>query len=264
MPVEQRPIHFRASFDQAAEDYDAARPGYPAELIADIVTLATLPSPARILEVGCGTGQATRPFAERGDHIDCLDIGESLLEIARRKLAAFPRVRFHHAAFETWPGEPGAFDLVLAATAFHWIVPEVGYSKAASLLEAGGSLAICSNEHRAFPPDFAADLSRIDRQIVPSWPDPRNPPELDAAIAETAATIDATRRFAPVVVRAYPWSRSYTTTEYLRLLNTYSNYRALDEPTRARLFEAIADLLERLYGGTISKSYLAVLYLARK
>jgi SAM-dependent methyltransferase len=264
MPVEQRPIHFRTSFDQTADDYDAVRPGYPPDLIDDIVTLAALPSPAHILEIGCGTGQATLPFAQRGDHLTCLDIGASLLSIAQHKFAAYPNVQFHHAAFETWPAQGNTFDLVMSATAFHWIAPEIGYSKAAALLKDPGSLAIFANEHCPQSPDFAENLYQIEQQFVSWWPDPRTPPNLEAVIAETAATINATKLFAPVVVKTYPWTQSYTTATYLRLLNTYSNYRNLEERTRMQLFHDIADLIDHKYNGTVIKEYLAVLYLAKK
>ena len=50
----------------------------------------------------------------------------------------------------------------------------------------------------------------------------------------------------------------------MRLHNTFSNYRSLDDTTRAEIFRAIAELIDQHYAGTITKSYLAVLYLARK
>lgn len=264
MPIERRPNHFRSSFDQVADDYDAVRPGYPPLLISDIVSLAALPSPARILEIGCGTGQATLPFAQRGDQLICLDIGGALLSIARHKFAAYLHVQFHHAAFETWPAPADSFDLVMSATAFHWVAPEIGYPKAAALLKETGSLAIFSNEHRPLAPELAADFYHIEQRIVPWWPDQRTPPTLEAVIAETAATINATRLFAPVIVKTYPWTQTYTTSTYIRLISTYSNYRSLKASTRTQLFRATADLIDQQYAGKITKSYLAVLYLARK
>jgi ubiquinone/menaquinone biosynthesis C-methylase UbiE len=264
IPVNQRPIHFRTSFNQTADDYDAVRPGYPTELINDIVTLAALPSPASILEIGCGTGQATMPFAQRGNHLTCLDIGAALLTIARPKFTTYPNMQFQHTAFEAWPAQPSTFDLVMSATAFHWIPPEIGYPKAATVLKDSGCLAIFSNEHRLDAPEFAADLYQIEQRLVPWWPDPRTPPNFAADIAETAASINATGRFTPVIVKTYPWAQTYTTPTYLRLLNTYSNYRNLDEPTRTQLFHAIAELIDQRYAGTMTKSYLAVLYLAHK
>jgi ubiquinone/menaquinone biosynthesis C-methylase UbiE len=264
MPADKRPITFRASFDQAAEDYDAVRPGYPPGLINDIVTIAALPTNAHILEIGCGTGQATMPFAQHGYQLTCLDIGVALLAIAQRKFTSFPNVRFHLVAFEDWPAQPDMFDLVMSATAFHWIAPEVGYPKAAYVLKDTGSLAIFSNEHLPFTSGFAADLYQVEQRLVPEWSEPYADHNLDAAIAETAATINATNLFEPVIIRKYPWSQVYTTMEYIRLLNTYSNYRNLERQSRTQLFRAIADLIDRKHDGTITKSYLAVLYLAQK
>lgn len=264
MPVNERSRAFRTSFDHVAEEYDAIRPGYPPALINDIVTMTALPVHARILEVGCGTGQATMPFAERGYQLTCLDLGGALLAIAQRKFAAYPQVHFHHVAFEDWISQPNMFDLVMSATAFHWVAPDIGYPKAADFLKDTGSLAIFSNEHRPPDPEFAADMYQLEQDIVPEWPDPRIGSDIEGAIAETTAMINTTQCFEPVIVKTYPWSQAYTTTEYLRLINTYSNYRSLVEDSRTRLFHGIADLLDRRYGGTITKDYLAVLYLARK
>jgi hypothetical protein len=65
-------------------------------------------------------------------------------------------------------------------------------------------------------------------------------------------------------VRTYPWSVTYTTAEHLALLNTYSDHLALPEDRRLALLQAIADLIERRYGGKIERPYLSVLYLAQK
>jgi ubiquinone/menaquinone biosynthesis C-methylase UbiE len=58
-----RPL--RASFDDVAERYDRARPGYPAELFDDLAALTGLRAGDRVLEIGPGTGQATLPLARR-------------------------------------------------------------------------------------------------------------------------------------------------------------------------------------------------------
>ncbi|HEY3232571.1 MAG TPA: class I SAM-dependent methyltransferase [Roseiflexaceae bacterium] len=95
----------RIIFDQVARDYDAIRPGYPAELIDDIVALSALHTVGHILEVGCGTGQATLPFAQRGYAILCLEIGAEMVAIAREKFRPYPKVRFQIVTFEDW--QPG-------------------------------------------------------------------------------------------------------------------------------------------------------------
>lgn len=64
-------------------------------------------------------------------------------------------------------------------------------------------------------------------------------------------------------MRTYPWSQAYTTCDYLRLLNTYSDHRRLEAPRRERLFGEIAELIKHGYGGSVTKDYLAVLYVLK-
>ena len=73
--------------------YDEVRPGYPEELFDDVVSLSGIPAGGRILEIGCGTGQATVPFARRGYRILCVELGENLAAVARRNLEAIPAAR---------------------------------------------------------------------------------------------------------------------------------------------------------------------------
>ena len=82
----------RFTFDEVAELYDRHRPGYPEALFEDLVALSGLAPAGRILEIGAGTGQATRPLARRGFRVLCLEPGAALARVARRKLAEFPRV----------------------------------------------------------------------------------------------------------------------------------------------------------------------------
>ena len=66
--VEQRFV-----FDEIAELYDRARPGYPEALVDDVVALSGIAPGGRILEIGSGTGKATEAFARRGFRIVCLE-----------------------------------------------------------------------------------------------------------------------------------------------------------------------------------------------
>jgi hypothetical protein len=160
--------------------------------------------------------------------------------------------------------EAQAFDLVLSATAFHWIAPEIGYPKAAQALKDSGYLAIFSNEHLKPRTPFFTEAQQVYRRIIPEWTDPPTDPASPAAIQATAAYMDGTGLFEPVVVQTYPWTQDYTATEYIKLLNTYSNHRALEPSRREQLYAGIRTLIEDKYNGTLTKQYLAVLYLAQK
>ena len=137
----------RESFDEAPELYDRVRPGYPDDLFADLAELAGLQHGCRVLELGCGTGQATAPLARRGYEVTALELGPRLAQVARRKLATFPSVCVVNAAFEKWPLPAEPFDLVVAATSFHWLDPAVRIAKPASALRPGGALAVISTHH---------------------------------------------------------------------------------------------------------------------
>jgi SAM-dependent methyltransferase len=89
----------RRTFDTAADLYEAARPSYPEELFDDLVALAELEPGARLLEIGCATGKATRPLLERGFSVVCVEMGAQLAERARDNLAGLP-VEIHVAPFE--------------------------------------------------------------------------------------------------------------------------------------------------------------------
>jgi len=65
-----------------------------------------------VLEIGCGTGQATVPLAERGLAITAVELGAELAAIARRRLAGFPAAGVVTCAFEDWPPQGAPFDAV--------------------------------------------------------------------------------------------------------------------------------------------------------
>jgi SAM-dependent methyltransferase len=137
----------RRTFEEVPELYDCARPSYPAQVFDDLAALAQLPAAARIVEIGCGTGQATVPLAERGYHITCVELGERLAAVARRKLSVYPTVEVVNADFETWKPSHGEFDAAISFTAFHWIDPELRYERSASVLRLGGALAVVGTKH---------------------------------------------------------------------------------------------------------------------
>jgi SAM-dependent methyltransferase len=255
----------RAIFDQDAVLYDAVRPGYPRALVDDVVALARLRRGARILEIGCGTGQATHAFAERGYRIVCVELGANLAEVARRNLAAFADVEIRVGAFEDVDIEAATYDLVLSATAFHWIDPTVGYARAAAALRPGGTLALAWNRHvrtsasAGFFEAVQQIYAREAPQLVATAP-------LPAAheLADRAPEIVRGGHFVDVVARRYPWTERYSSARYLQLLSTYSGHRTLPPPVRARLLSAIGRFIDEQFGGAIVKGYLTELYVARR
>ena len=239
----------KTTFNTAAVLYEDIRPGYPDELIQDIVELSGMNDHSRILEVGCGTGKATQSFAERGYEMVCLDIGADLIAVAREKLSGFPNVSFVEQAFEAWKSE-GTFDLVISATAFHWVDPKVRYLRVSEVLESGGFLAVFSNQHvRKGEGFFAESQNLYDKYYSPMT---TNRPT-------HATNFPGVEAFRSPIRRVYPWTQTYSSEQYVKLLGTYSGHIALPDKNKRLLFEGIANLIEKKYDGRITKHYEAVL-----
>jgi len=250
-------------FDLDSVNYDRVRPSYPEELFNDLIRLTEIPDEGSILEIGCGTGQATFPLAEKGYKMTCIDIGENLLKTAGIKGKRYPNVSFIHSSFEQWVPENELFDVVMSATAFHWIKPDIGYTKAATVLKDSGSIALFWNKPPTRLTGFASDVQKVYRKVVPEWGDPQKQ-SIDDWIDEQIRLIEDSQCFSEVVVRRYPWSISYSKNEYLRLLDTYSDHATLDTARRTRLYEGIAELIDENYNGRVQRPYLSVLFTARR
>ena len=254
----------RETFESAADVYDSARPSYPERLFDDLVELARLRPGDRLLEIGCGTGKATRPLLERGFSVVCVELGEHLAKTARLLLAGYP-FEVQVAPFETWRGELEAFDLVYAATAWHWVEPTIRYRKVHELLRPNRHLAFWSAGH-AFPADadpFFLEIQDVYEAIGEAHADTWPPPPPDE-VADGIAEIEASGLFDEIRVRRYVWETVYTADEYIALLDTFSGHITMDASKRARLYGEIRARLERREDQSVRRHWLAILHVARR
>jgi SAM-dependent methyltransferase len=265
LSAQEDPGRLRSTFDGVASLYDEVRPGYPERLFDDLALLSGTGPGTRALEIGCGTGQATLPLARRGYRLLGVELGANLAAVARTKLADHPNARVLACSFEEWPLEEGAFDLVVSATAFHWVDPRVRYRKSAQALRPGGSLALVWN--RADPEGgsegFLEALEDVHRREAPELAPERRPPSLDRD-ADKAGEMERSGFFGRPEERVHRFAVSRDAEGYLRLLGTFSSHRALDEGTRKRLFAAVGRLIDEEYGGRVIDGYRSELYVSRK
>ena len=162
--VDERTItRRRLSFGGVAEQYEAARPSYPRELVDDVLAFAGCGPGDPALEVGAGTGKATRLFAARGLDLLALEPDPRMAAVASRQAAtAGLNVRTRVVEFErAHPGEH-AFRLIFAAQSWHWIDAGIRYRLAARALVPGGALAVFWNQvdWRRSPLQAVGDILR--------------------------------------------------------------------------------------------------------
>ena len=156
-----RPDDIRLSFNEAAAIYDEIRPSYPPELFDTLLQL--LPSGPEIVEVGPGTGQATKDLLARGARVHAIEIGSAMAAKLRSNLPS-DRLRVSVGDFEKLDVATASADAVFSATAYHWIARPAQTDRPASLLRPGGVIAIVDLIQVDSPSDlgfFAAGLRAI-------------------------------------------------------------------------------------------------------
>jgi SAM-dependent methyltransferase len=268
------------SFDTIAERYDRVRPGYPAEVFADIATLTGAPSGARVLEVGPGPGTATRSLLARGWRVHAVEPGAALAGRAVANLAGQP-FTVDVTTFEEWEPD-GAYDMVFSATAYHWVAPESRWRLAADALTPAGSMVFVTNRTAAggtFHDIYqaSADLHaryapEIDFGLAPAASAIKG--DIQAAAHDIGAVLAAAESkaghsragalFAPPQIRWYDWETIYDADDAAALLSTYSVYLRVPPERRAPLLSGIADIVRADFGGVATRRYLAVLAVAHR
>ena len=210
------PLHENETRKQAfgldAEAYDAARPRYPRALIERIAEHASLGPESRALEIGCGTGIATLPFAKLGCSLRAIELSEAMAAVAHAKLANFPRVVIETTRFEDWSGD-GDFDLVFCAQAWHWLPPHARYEKTRALLREGGTLAVFANWDAAVleevqPVYRRHGLDEPHGHAREEW-DETWWPDIARGIEDVRAAITASGAYRDIEFHRFPWERTF-------------------------------------------------------
>lgn len=253
----------RTTFDTVASLYDEARPGYPDAIIDAIVDRLGLPAGGRILEIGCGTGQITRPFAQRGYAILALELGPALAALAAENLRPYPRARVVPIAFEDWPVERAAFDAVISAQAFHWIDPELGLARAAEALAPQGGIALVWHLDRSEHTEFYRANRPLYERYFPSDAQRATADPLEERAMRYHDALRRSQAFADMAVVRHAWQREYTAPQFLKLLQTFSNHQALPEPAKTEFFQGMEAVLAR-FGNVVTSHYETLLLMAHK
>jgi SAM-dependent methyltransferase len=268
------------SFNDAASSYDRYRPRYPRELFDDVQEVVGLDADSRILEVGCGPGVATEEMMARGWSVLAVDPGAELARVARDKLGD-DRFAVEISTFDEWDSRGRRFDLVVSATAYHWVAPALRWVKAAEVLDEHGFIALTCNRSLSEGSfhDFAVATSELRRAHgVDDERESPSEPELTEIIDATSYDVGALWEmmspqgsdviagdlFGVPDVRLYPWQTTYSTVEALGLMATYSRYLTLDPAQRAAMFEQLAAIIDRDYDGALVRHYVTVLAMASR
>ncbi|WP_460778819.1 class I SAM-dependent methyltransferase [Microlunatus antarcticus] len=231
-------------FGSAADAYERHRLGYPDE-VADL-TLAYARAPvADALEVGAGTGKATRLFAGRSLEVTALEPDPAMAAVLRRTTSGLP-VEVVECTFEAYdPAARPQYDLLLSASAWHWTVPATRWDRTATFLRSGGTVALFGSGRagaRLVEPALQEAQVRVRRSVIP---DETRATEGRARSGTwwPGSELEGDARFTDVeehdLVRVVSRSRA----EHLAVLGTLSAYLVLPRAERDALLARVGEVL---------------------
>ncbi len=253
----------RLAFDRVPEIYDRVRPVYPDQLFADLFERLPVPGPRlRVLEIGAGTGKATASILARGAGVTAVEPGPNMAAFLRRKFSDHGRIQVLNATFEDAALPHRAFDLVFAATSWHWVDPDARLRKAHDVLSGHGAIAIVStNQIRS-----EADSGYFDRSqaVYKRYFPEEDVPHLhgEDVVPEEFDELDGSRLFGTPQLHRYRWDQTYATADYADLMRTYSNMQMMPETDRESLIAELSELIDREFGGSVTRPLVITLTLA--
>jgi SAM-dependent methyltransferase len=270
LPFVSDAVERRLVFGSVAEQYDRHRPSYPPELVDHVLSYAGAVAGDRALEVGAGTGIATRQFAARGLAITAVEPDAAMAAVASERAATDgTSVDLRITDFEHVEFEPHSFQLVYSGTAWHWTDPETSYARAARALSSGGALATFWNrpvwDGNPVRPGFDAAYASVADAFKKVIPGPMNPIG-DVELISGDYWLGELKRSPELgdpQVRTFRWTHQYTRDEYLGLLGTHSDHILIGDEDRARLLDGVAVTIDA-NGGSFELTYEALLCLARR
>src|SRR5215468_5569764 len=233
-------------FNEVPELYDRVRPTYPDALFADLVAITGLHDRSSVLEVGCGTGKATRSLAALGCSLTAVEPGEGMVELARQRLATFRNIEVETSTFEEWDDCGRRFDVLVAASSWHWVDPSIGWRRAHEVLRPGGWMALLGHVvvRRPGEPEVYAETADLHEQFCPGnsgWGHPPLEDDVRATDEGWGLVDDPGGLFGPTIVRWYPTVQWFNGDGFADLLRSTSIYRRLGRDVREPLLDAIAE-----------------------
>lgn len=265
----------RTHFDEIVVGYDRIRPEYPSEIFADITQYAGRKQGAKALEIGAGTGKATAPFLRAGYDVTAVEIGGNMTDFLRERFEGDSNFRVILSSFEEAPLQDSTYDLVYAASAFHWVDAAVGCPKVLRLLTKGGVCALIRYNAPLYPPageNLGEAFRALYEEHYYSYYELKyRPVPLTHELLGTQERILTgygckdlrDYGFVDISMRFYDMPMHYTADEYIVHLDTLSDHRALPEKNRMALYSGIRETIIA-HGDHHTVDYIFQLYMGRK
>jgi SAM-dependent methyltransferase len=251
-------------YSPTASNYESGRPDYPADIISEVIARTKLKRSSRLLELGSGPGTATKCFIQLNCTIECVEPNADFVKAAKRRFEHHSNIQIYRSTFEEYRNKSGPFDVIVAATSFHWIKREIAFSKSSSLLRPSGYLVLLWNKEL----QPIGELGERIREIHDRFEDGKIKFETVTTQIQSLEGIGQwildSEYFRYLGFVHLVSSVRYTAKQYLEALSSYSPYLAIPDVARKELFVELAHLIETNYGGIVDLQYVTGCHIGQK
>jgi SAM-dependent methyltransferase len=263
----------RSVFGRDPRAYDRARLPYPKRLYSILERRCGLGAGTAVLEIGPGTGIATRELLGRGaSPMTLVEVDPRLARYLRATVArSASRVRIVRAPFEAAKLPTSGFDLVVAASSFHWLPQRRALRKVARVLHPGGWWAAWNNHHgdpsrrSEFHDELQPLYQKLSGRRRPSYGASQRLRAQDRREAERRlAALRAVGTFDRITKTNLRWTVPLTADGVVRLWSTFSDVATLPPARRRWFLGAIDQLVKGRFGGKVTLPVVTPLYTARR
>ena len=262
----------RTHFDEIVVNYDKARWDYPPELFSDIFSYIGANTERNALEIGVGTGKATAPFLSAGYTVTAVELGTNMAEFVKDKYKEYSGFDVIVSSFEDVDLGDNSYDIIYAASAFHWVDAKVGCPKAFRFLKSGGVFALFRNNLINGYEAYKETEDLYEKYYLSVYPANRqhSSPRTREDLSSSSGIYNGYRfydmeqyGFTDVSMKFYDVTISYSADEYIALLETQADHRGLPESNKRLLYEGIREIIN-VHSGYCEQDYLFQLYMGRK
>lgn len=240
-----------ASFESVAEEYNAARPSYPSAVFDALGDL----SGVQVLDIGAGTGIATRHLLDRGASVIAIDRGPAVLSRAKSHTPCLIAVVADGAVL---PFPDASMDLLCFAQAWHWLDESTRCGEAHRVLRHAGRWAAWWSHARADNLAWFDTYWSTIESACPGAHRSQRDTDWGAGVAESGLFEVGDR----IVV---PWTREISVDDWITDQTTHSYVVALSPSARLRLLADLRAILDhQLPSKTMTIPYETSLWIGRK
>lgn len=239
---------------ELAQEYAANRKGYSNELYDTIANFG-LRRGASILDIGCGTGLASEPFAKNGFPVTGVDASPAMLAKAKELL---PDAEFVQGSAEALPFPDERFEVVISAQSFHWFDRARALAEAHRVLRPGGTIAIWWKHLMAHE-----RLTQIREQTYRELG--KEPPA--SGLPGGFREFYGSEQFSDQTLRVIPWQTTMPLEQFLGYERSRLNTRKALGAQAEEYFRLFEQRLRDLAGPgnpSLNVAYVQYLYLAKK